>query len=108
MKTKGDREYFCKRPKKKKKPRGFNNKENKELRGFIKAFKEKHPCKDCGEADIVTLEFDHVRGKKRDNVSNMVKYNAPIELIVTEIAKCDVVCANCHRKRTRDRKVNNV
>lgn len=32
----------------------------------------KHPCVDCGETDPVVLTFDHVRGKKRDNVANML------------------------------------
>jgi hypothetical protein len=52
---------------------------------------------DCGEDDIVVLEFDHLRDK-RHNVSAMTT-----ELwhhIEAEIAKCEVVCANCHKRRT--------
>ena len=32
-----------------------------------------HPCADCGESDPVVLTFDHVRGTKRGNVSDMIR-----------------------------------
>ena len=57
-----------------------------------------HPCVDCGEADPVVLEFDHVRGEKLGNVSDLRA--ASMKKIIAEVAKCDVVCANCHRRRT--------
>lgn len=57
-----------------------------------------HPCIDCGEADIVVLDLDHVRGRKHRNVTRMLDYSwAAIE---KEIAKCEVRCANCHRRKT--------
>ena len=58
-----------------------------------------HPCVDCSEADFVCLEFDHVRGKKQGNIAEMVGDYA-WEKIEAEIAKCDVRCANCHRRKT--------
>lgn len=57
-------------------------------------------CKDCGEGDVLVLEFDHVRGTKRKAVSRMVSDGYGLETIRVEIEKCDVVCANCHRRRT--------
>lgn len=57
-------------------------------------------CADCGEADPVVLEFDHVRGTKLDAVSQMVARGSGWGTISTEISKCEVVCANCHRRRT--------
>jgi hypothetical protein len=58
-----------------------------------------HPCIDCGEADPCCLDFDQVRGKKRYYVSRMIGKGHAWETIFNEISKCDVRCANCHRKR---------
>lgn len=57
-----------------------------------------HPCVDCGETDVVVLQFDHVHGKKRKEISGMMDCSwASIE---AEIAKCDVRCANDHARKT--------
>lgn len=59
------------------------------------------PCADCGvRYEAVVMDFDHVRGVKRANVSLLAGSGASEEAILAEIAKCDVVCANCHRERT--------
>ena len=55
------------------------------------------------ESDIRVLEFDHVRGEKSGNISEMIASGHSIARLQTEIEKCDVVCANCHRIRTGDR-----
>ncbi len=60
-----------------------------------------HPCTDCGERDPVVLEFDHLRDKEF-NIGAHVYYFR-WETIVAEIEKCEVVCANCHRRRTASR-----
>ena len=56
-------------------------------------------CIDCHETDSIVLEFDHKRDKKYD-VSYMVHGGWSWRRIAEEIRKCDVVCANCHRRRT--------
>ena len=61
-----------------------------------------HPCVDCGEDDPVVLEFDHLRDKV-DNISKMASLKRPWSVILEEIEKCEVVCANCHRRRTAAR-----
>lgn len=59
-----------------------------------------HPCIDCGETNILVLEFDHVRGEKKYNVSEMIWRGLSIDSIRHEINKCDVRCANCHSIKT--------
>ena len=56
-----------------------------------------HPCTDCGEADSVVLEFDHLRDKAA-NIGRLM--TGTWKRIAAEIEKCEVVCANCHRRRT--------
>ena len=69
-------------------------------RALVRAYVLSHPCVDCGETDIVVLEFDHVRGTKVRDVSQMVRDGLKWEKIEQEISKCEVRCANCHRRAT--------
>jgi hypothetical protein len=55
---------------------------------------------DCGESDIVVLQFDHVSSDKTANVSKLVGQGYGWSTIEKEIQKCEVVCANCHARRT--------
>lgn len=65
------------------------------------------PCADCGQRwPPEAMDFDHVRGKKSRNVAQMVSSAYKLDLIKVEIAKCEVVCACCHRIRTHRRKDN--
>ncbi len=61
------------------------------------------PCLDCGSAfPPEAMDFDHVRDLKVRDISQMSL--APWVKVEREIAKCDLVCANCHRLRTQARK----
>lgn len=60
-------------------------------------------CQDCGESDPVVLEFDHTSDDKSSNVSLLVQQGYGWKRVLAEIAKCDIVCANCHRRRTYSR-----
>lgn len=50
------------------------------------------------------MDFDHVRGKKVKSLSNLAISGTEAQ-VLAEIAKCDLVCANCHRHRTHLRRV---
>jgi hypothetical protein len=58
----------------------------------------RHPCVDCSERDPIVLEFDHLEDNAFDIGTAIV--NRPWSVILSEIEKCEVVCANCHRRRT--------
>ena len=60
-------------------------------------------CKDCGISDPRVLQFDHVRGTKESNISNMVSNGTGWDRILKEIKKCEVRCANCHAIVTAER-----
>lgn len=71
---------------------------------FIDSIKESSPCVDCGENNPIVLEFDHVRGVKKANISDMSRASYSIATIKEEIDKCEVRCANCHRIVTHERR----
>lgn len=58
-------------------------------------------CTDCGESDLVVLDYDHVRGEKVGDISRLINEGVRPRILDQEIAKCEV-CANCHRRRTAE------
>ncbi len=78
---------------------------NKDIRNknaqYIYDYLKSHPCIDCGNNNIIVLEFDHRDGvEKIESISVLVHRGYSIKKIDEEIDKCDVRCANCHRIRT--------
>lgn len=68
---------------------------------LIDRFRDR-PCYDChGSFDLWQMEFDHTRGDKKFNITTGL--TTPLKVLLEEIAKCDVVCANCHKTRTYKR-----
>lgn len=67
-------------------------------REYIWNYLRSHPCVDCGISDIRVLEFDHVRGDKVIGVTRAMQYSW--DILLAEIPKCDIRCANCHRIKT--------
>jgi hypothetical protein len=60
-------------------------------------------CKTCGEKDFRCIEFDHRDPlTKKFAISKMVGAGYGIKRIAAEIEKCDILCANCHKKRTAE------
>lgn len=89
-----NRDQYLNRAKNRKKVLSVENRQKR-----LDYLKE-HPCVVCGEADPVVLEFDHIdRKTKRDNIAQMITQREwPV--ILAEIEKCQVMCANCHRRKT--------
>ena len=83
---------------------GVAKKRDRELREKIRKLKSV-PCADCKQTfDPVCMDFDHLpEFKKSFGIAHMIRRRMAWSKIETEIAKCEVVCANCHRLRTRDR-----
>lgn len=59
-----------------------------------------NPCVDCGEKDPVVLDFDHVRGMKDRAIGLLIRRGSSVKRLMDEIAKCEIRCANCHRRKT--------
>ena len=71
-----------------------------ENRALMIAYLMAHPCVDCGCSDPVMLDFDHRDpADKKGNVTELA-LRKPWRLVLVEIGKCDVRCANCHLRRT--------
>jgi hypothetical protein len=61
---------------------------------------KQHSCAECGESDPIVLEFDHREAaEKIESISNLI-LNSSWRRIESEIEKCDVLCANCHRRKS--------
>jgi hypothetical protein len=78
-----------------------NSKLRLEVLNYLKQYLLKNPCVDCGESDVTVLEFDH-SGKipKFKAVSSLIRIRSSLKKIKEEITKCEVRCANCHRRKT--------
>lgn len=72
----------------------------------VHAYKLEHGCADCGySVHPAALEFDHRPGEdKLFNIGEKIGIYKR-ETLWAEIAKCDVVCANCHAVRTAERRL---
>ncbi len=77
----------------------------KRNREYVDTFKNGKPCADCGGVfPPFVMDFDHVRGEKVECVTRLSRSGAALHRIEAEIAKCELVCSNCHRVRTFTRK----
>lgn len=74
-----------------------------EKRRILAEYKVKKGCTDCGfNRHPAALEFDHLPGfEKKQTVASMMYCSW--KKIWEEVAKCEVVCSNCHAIRSADR-----
>ena len=78
------------------------------IKKYFNEYKRTLFCTDCnfsGKEFPTVIEFDHTSDNKERTVSGMVAVGLSIKNIMIEIAKCDPVCANCHRIRTEKRRM---
>lgn len=77
-----------------------------EVAEFLRTYKTGKPCHDCGFVfDPAAMDFDHISDNKEFNVSSLAR-SGSIKSITKEILKCELVCANCHRVRTKNRRID--
>lgn len=108
------REYYLKN---KEKEKAYTKKWQAENRQLLSAFNKRYrdnayklilklkdnPCMDCGNKfHPCAMDFDHVKGEKIFSLNTMYSEIKVLE----EVAKCELVCANCHRVRTYNRNKN--
>lgn len=73
-------------------------------REYVRRIKTENPCLDClSFYPYYVMDFDHVRGTKLGDVSDLSSKWCNPAVLMAEIAKCDLVCSNCHRERTQQR-----
>ena len=95
------KQYYKENPDKhKQEVRKRADKVRRESQSHILSYLQQHSCTDCGEKDPVVLEFDHVQGEKEFDISAAVRRGISLRRIIKEIKKCEVRCANCHRRKT--------
>jgi hypothetical protein len=74
----------------------------KEMKAWFYALKKGLKCK-CGESHIACLDFHHRdRNEKDFNLGNCWNKGWSKDKILAEVAKCEVMCSNCHRKEHWD------
>lgn len=98
-----NKKYYRESPNRKTLVRKTFNERLKSRKSYVLEYLKNHPCGDCGETDTTVLEFDHLRDKEHD-ISDL-KRGASLKRLQGEINKCEVRCANCHRKVTHRRRV---
>jgi hypothetical protein len=88
----------------------YNSKVPQRVRNYEIILREKdRPCSDCGFVfHPSAMDFDHRSGEVKVDIIVGCAARFGKEKLLKEIAKCDVVCANCHRKRTFLRMHNKV
>ena len=71
-----------------------------ELRAWVNERKAEQGCTECGESDPACLDMHHREGADKEmEITEMVTYGYSRENLRDEMAKCVVMCANCHQKR---------
>lgn len=76
----------------------YLKKSSDKKREFYIEYKKTLKCQNCGENHPACLVFHHRNPAEKEFNIAMKAPNKSKEQLMNEIAKCDVLCANCHRK----------
>lgn len=88
----------------KERAKAHNQRRISEIKAYVDAIKSTTPCADCNVIyHPVCMDFDHTGDDKVDNVARMITRFKSLAKVKQEIAKCQLVCSNCHRLRTLGR-----
>jgi len=74
-------------------------KRKQNIRTWFNSLKKELKCKKCGEDRWYVFDFHHKNPEEKEmNMGNCVGRGWSKERIIKEVAKCEVLCANCHRE----------
>ena len=78
----------------------------KAAHSFVRNLKHNQPCMDCRVAyPFYVMQYDHRPGEKKSaSIGHIGQKGWSQKRILEELAKCDLVCANCHMDRTHQRR----
>ena len=82
----------------KEKRKAANNRWRDKQRAEFQEFKKTLKCNRCPEDHIACLEFHHIDPNQKEVEIGVAASKWSVERLKTEIIKCEVLCANCHRK----------
>lgn len=91
--------YQCNKEEAKRKASAISREKHKVVKQFLIQQLEGKSCNTCGETDLLVLEFDHLKDKSFD--IGQAHWKSEEELL-EEISKCQILCANCHRRKTHE------
>ncbi len=92
-----DRQYYANNPQYRERVRQMSERRRDELRDYLYEYLSTHPCEMCGESRPACLCFHHRNPKDKDiELSIAVFHQYSQARLEAEIAKCTVLCQNCH------------
>lgn len=94
---KADKERYANDPSRRQSVKDVHNNQVQFLKEYIKDVKEYSKCAVCGDDRWYVLDFHHLRDKSF-TISRKIREGCSLDTIKEEIAKCIVLCANCHRE----------
>lgn len=95
------RHYEANKERVKARARAHSDQMRRRVRAWLLDYLRHHPCVDCGETNPIVLEFDHTdRSEKHFNIGEAASRRMSLRRVQAEVEKCEVRCANCHRRKT--------